>query len=70
MDLYLCLSWCPSARAHGCVGERECTDTCILKASHGKLNLVSSRQNVHLTQPLLNQQMSLCEDVKRSTRLA
>lgn len=56
--------------AHACVGERECTDTCILKASHDKLNLVSSHQNLHLTQPLLNQQMSLCEDVKRGTRLA
>lgn len=71
MDLHLWLSLCSSARAHACVGERECTDTCIEKASHDKLNLVSCRQNPHLTQPLLNQQMSPCVDVERSesTRL-
>lgn len=66
MDVYLCLILCPSARAHACVGERDCTDTCIQKASHDKFNLVSSRQNLHLTQPLLNQQVSPCEDVEKS----
>lgn len=68
MDLNLWLSLCPSARAHASVWGRERmhTDTCTQKASHDKLNLVSSHQNPHLTQPLLNQQMSPCEDVERS----
>lgn len=67
MDLYLCLILCPSARAHACVGDTPG----IQKASHDKLNLVSSHQKLHLTQPLLNQQMSPCEDVEKSesTRL-